>query len=302
MRLPPICHHRATSYWLHLLSVVYGYGMDPLHLQSTIQLSSGQSMPRLGLGVFRSGSGKGTQDAVRWALDEGYRHIDTAHIYHNERDVGIALRESGIAREEVYITTKLWNDDQGYDQALRAFERSLEQLDLSYVDLYLMHWPVPERRRDSWRAMETLLADGRCRAIGVSNFMVDHIDSLLEYAEVLPAVNQIELSPYLQQVDVVARCQELNICVEAYSPLTKGRRLDDPRLMAVATDVGRSAAQVLIRWSLQKGYVVIPKSANQKRIRENAQVFDFALNEDQMAILDSLEENLHTAWDPSNPP
>jgi diketogulonate reductase-like aldo/keto reductase len=273
--------------------------MDPT---STLTLNDARAIPRLGLGVFRSGAGKATQDAVRWALEAGYRHIDTAHIYGNEADVGKALRASGLPREQVFVTTKLWNDDQGYEQTLRAFDMSLATLGTDYVDLYLMHWPVPERRLHSWRAMEQLVERGHCRSIGVSNFVVRHLKELLHVGNVVPAVNQIELHPFLQQPETVAFCRANAIAVEAYSPLTKGRRLDHPALGAVAREVGRSPAQVLIRWSLQHGFVVLPKSAKRARVLENAAVFDFELGPDQLARLDALDENLHTAWDPTDAP
>jgi diketogulonate reductase-like aldo/keto reductase len=272
-----------------------------MHLDSPVRtLHNGVSIPLLGLGVFRAGGA--TREAVLAALAAGYRHVDTARIYRNEADVGAALRESGLPRRDVFVTTKLWNDDQGEEATLRACEASLMDLGLDYVDLYLVHWPVPERRRASWRSMERLLREGRCRAIGVSNYMVRHLDELVRDGGVVPAVNQIELHPFLQQRAVVARCEALGIAVEAYSPLTKGRRLDDPRLAEIARELGRSSAQVLLRWSLQKGYVVVAKSANAERIRENAEALGLQLDDGQMARLDALEEGLHTAWDPTDVP
>lgn len=276
--------------------------MSRMDITSTIPLRNGIDIPRFGLGVFRAGGGKPTQDAVRWALEAGYRHVDTARIYRNEEDVGAALAESGVPREEVFVTTKLWNDDQGYDEALRAFDASLEALRLETVDLYLMHWPVADKRLDSWRAMEKVHRDGRARAIGVSNFMPRHLEELFGAAEIPPAVNQIELHPFGQQREAVRWCREHDVVVEAYSPVTKGQRLDDPKLVAIAERVGRSPAQVLIRWSLQRDFVVIPKSSNKERIAENAAVFDFSLDEATMAELDGLEEGLHLAWDPSDAP
>jgi diketogulonate reductase-like aldo/keto reductase len=236
------------------------------------------------------------------ALRAGYRHVDTARIYRNEREVGEALRASGVPRAEVFVTTKLWNDDQGYDSTLRACDASLAELGLDFVDLYLMHWPVPGKRRDSWRAMEELQRQGKCKAIGVSNFMPRHLDDLVEVAKVRPSVNQIELHPFLQQRDAVRRSTELGVVVEAYSPFAKGRRLEDPRLVAIAKEVGRPTAQVLVRWSLQKGYVVLPKSANPERIASNANVFEFELSDEAMSKLDRLEEGFRSAWDPSTVP
>jgi diketogulonate reductase-like aldo/keto reductase len=239
---------------------------------------------------------------VREALRLGYRHIDTARVYGNERDVGVAMRESGVPRAQVFVTTKLWNDDQGYDSALRAFDASLSRLELEYIDLYLLHWPVPRKRLESWRALEKLLSDGRVRAIGVSNFMVRHLEELLAHAKVVPAVDQIEVSPFLQQRDVRACCAEHGIAVEAYSPLTKGKRLPHPVVADVARRVGRSSAQVLLRWGLQHGLVVLPKSTHAERLAENAAVFDFELPPDEMARLDALEEGLVTGWDPRSAP
>ena len=240
--------------------------------------------------------------APSFALTAGYRHIDTAKLYGNETDVGAAVRESPVPREQVFVTTKLWNDDQGYDRALRAFEGSFHRLDLAWIDLYLLHWPVPHKRLDSWRALETVLAEGRARAIGVSNFMVSHLEELLARAHVVPAVNQIEVSPFLQHRDVRSFCARHGIVVEAYSPLTKGARLRDPVIVEVARRVGRSPAQVLLRWGLQQDLVVLPKSVHAARITENAALFDFELDEQAMARLDGLEEGLATGWDPRGKP
>jgi diketogulonate reductase-like aldo/keto reductase len=273
-----------------------------LHLRSTVRLNNGVEIPRFGIGVFRSPRGEETRNAVAHALAAGYRHVDTARSYNNERDVGAAIRDSGIPRSEIFVTTKLWNDDQGYDSTLRACERSLKELGLDYVDLYLEHWPVPGRRLDSWRAMEKLLADGKCRAIGVSNFMRRHLEELLQHAKVVPAVNQVELNPFLNQEEVRRYCEARGIVVEAYSPLTKGYRLGHSLLGRIAGRYGKTPAQVLIRWCLQHGLVVIPKSIREERIRENANVFDFQISEEDMRILDGLDEDLHTGWDPTDVP
>lgn len=259
-------------------------------------------MPRLGLGVFQAERGQETREAVRAALELGYRHIDTASVYGNEADVGAAIRESGIPRSELFVTTKLWNRDQGHDEALRAFDASLARLGLGHVDLYLIHWPVPRLRLDSWRALERLLDEGRCRAIGVSNFLVRHLGELLGEARVRPHVNQVELSPFNTRAELQAFCPAQGIVLEAYSPLTKGLRLGHPVVVDLARQHGKSPAQVLIRWSLQKGFVVIPKSSQRKRIAENAAVFDFALSAADMAALDGLDEGLTTGWDPESVP
>lgn len=276
--------------------------MSTMNLQSTARLNNGVEIPWVGLGVYQAGRGGETRDAVTWALKAGYRHVDTARVYGNERDVGEALRQSGLKREDVFITTKLWNSDQGYDSTLRACERSLSELGLQSVDLYLIHWPVQGRRLDSWRAMETLLAEGKCRAIGVSNFLERHLDELMQHSKVVPAINQVEFHPFLFQKGLLDYCKRHGIVVEAYSPLTRGERLDDARLGEVARRHNKSVAQVLIRWCLQHGMVVLPKSVHEKRIRENAAVFDFELTAADMRVLDGLNEDLHTSWDPTDVP
>jgi diketogulonate reductase-like aldo/keto reductase len=265
-------------------------------------LNTSARIPTVGLGVWQSPRGETTRDAVRTALRLGYRHIDTARIYGNERDVGEGVRTSGVPREEIFVTTKLWNDDQGYESALRAFNMSLERLGLDYVDLYLIHWPVPEKRKDSWRALETIFREKRARAIGVSNFLVPHLEELLKGAEVVPAVNQIEVHPFLQHRETRAFCAKKGIVVEAYSPLTHGKRLDDPVIGEVARAAKRSNAQVLLRWGVQHGMVVLPKSVNEQRIAENANVFDFELDAAAMAKLDGLEAGAPTGWDPRGQP
>ncbi|MGE5183940.1 MAG: aldo/keto reductase [Acidobacteriota bacterium] len=267
-----------------------------------LALATGASIPQVGLGVWQSPRGAGTRDAVRTALELGYRHVDTARVYGNEADVGEGIRRSGVPREDVFVTTKLWNDDHGHDQALRALDASLARLGFDYVDLYLIHWPVPGKRRDSWRALERAFADGKARAIGVSNYMGRHLEELLGDARTAPHVDQIELSPFLQRRATVAVCREHGIVVEAYSPLTRGQRLDDPRVVAIARALGRTPAQVLLRWNLQKGNVVLPKSTHRERIAENAALFDFTLDAGAMTTLDELEEGLATGWDPGDAP
>jgi diketogulonate reductase-like aldo/keto reductase len=268
--------------------------------QPAIELRDGRAIPQLGLGVYRIRPGRETHVAVEAALAVGYRHVDTAAVYRNEADVGAAIRASGLAPESVWVTTKLANADQGAARARLAFEASLDRLGLDGVDLYLLHWPHP-RRLESWRVLEQLHEEGLARSIGVSNFLVRHLDELLAHASVPPAVNQIEVTPFLYHTreDTLRRCAEEGIAIEAYSPLTKGRRLGHPTVAAVAAEVGRTAAQVLIRWSLQKGFIVIPRSSNPARIAENAAVFDFALDDDQAAALDALDEGLTTGWDPA---
>jgi diketogulonate reductase-like aldo/keto reductase len=266
---------------------------------ATLLLNTGARIPQVGLGVWQSPRGETTQEAVSTALRLGYRHVDTARIYGNEADVGDGLRASGVPREQVFVTTKLWNADQGLEPALRAFDASLQRLRLDYVDLYLLHWPVAKLRLDSWRALERLFAEKRARAIGVSNFLKPHLDELLAHAKVVPAVNQIELTPFLQRRETVEMCQARGIVVEAYSPLTHGERLAHPVLVDVARRVARTPAQVLLRWGIQKDVVVLPKSTREARIAENAAVFDFTLDAAAMNALDALEEGLATGWDPA---
>jgi diketogulonate reductase-like aldo/keto reductase len=273
-----------------------------MNIADTITLNNFVTIPRFGLGVYQSGRGRATENAVGWALEAGYRHVDTAAMYGNEAEVGAAIKQAVAAgrlrRDQVFVTTKLWNSDHGYDAALKAFDVSYRRLGLEQIDLFLLHWPVPDGRRDSWRALERVPGDGRVRAIGVSNYMVHHLEELLRHAKVAPAVNQIELHPWCQQRDVVAFCQAHDIAVVAYSPLTKGVKLGDPQLAAVARAARRTPAQVLVRWSLQRGFVTIPKSAKRERIIENAAVFDFSLNAEQMEVLDAANEDNHVTWDP----
>lgn len=267
-----------------------------------VRLRTGALMPRVGLGVFRMGRGEATRATVQNALALGYRHVDTAYVYGNEADVAAGLEESGLPRSDVFVTTKLWNEDQGYDSALRAFDLTLSRMRLEYVDLFLLHWPVPGKRLASWRALERIHAEGLARAIGVSNFMVHHLDELIANAHVLPAVNQVEASPFLQQREVRALCHAHGIIVEAYSPLTKGARLQHPAVLRVANEIGRSSAQVLLRWGLQHGLVVLPKSTRPERLAENLAAFEFSLSPEHMATLDALEEGLVTGWDPRGQP
>ncbi|HEV2449566.1 MAG TPA: aldo/keto reductase [Thermoplasmata archaeon] len=259
-------------------------------------------MPVVGLGTWKLPAGPTTRAAVRSALDAGYRLFDTAKLYANEEDVGAALRDSGLDRAEYYVTTKLWNDDHGYEPALRAFERSRRALGLEQVDLYLIHWPVAGGRLDSWKALEHLLAEGRCRSIGVSNYTVAHLKELLAVCAVPPAVNQVEFSPFLYQRELLEFCRSNSIQLEAYSPLTRGQKFDDPTLAGIARAHSRSPAQVLVRWGLQHEVVEIPKSSRAERIGENARVFDFSLTGAEMAALDGLDRSFRTTWDPTGMP
>lgn len=262
-----------------------------------LALNDGQSIPQIGLGVWQAAHG--TREAVLTALRLGYRHIDTAYVYGNEADVGWAIRESGIPRDQIFVTTKLWNDQQGYDAARRAFQVSLRRLGLEYVDLYLLHWPVQGKRLDSWEALEELHDEGLARSIGVSNFLVPHLQELLDHCHHKPAVNQIELTPFLQRRETQALCGKHDIVLESYSPLTRGQRLGHAVVTAIAREVGRTPAQVLLRWGIQHGFVVLPKSIHAERIAENADLFGFELPAAAMAKLDALEEGFVTGWNPA---
>ncbi|GLW67658.1 oxidoreductase [Actinomadura rubrobrunea] len=265
----------------------------------TVTLNNGVEMPQLGFGVFQVPDDE-TTAAVTAALEAGYRSIDTAAIYGNEAGVGRAVAASGLPREDLFITTKLWNADQGYDATLKAFDRSLAALGLDYVDLYLIHWPSPARDlyRDTWRALERLAAEGRIRAAGVSNFQPAHLRRLMDGSSLVPAVNQIELHPGLQQRELRTLHAEHGIATEAWSPLAQGAVLDEPPLVKIAERHGKSPAQVVLRWHLQLGTIVIPKSVTPARIRENIDVFDFALSDDEMAEIAALDRGMRTGPDP----
>ena len=273
-----------------------------LTLESSITLNDGAKIPVLGLGVWQAGAGKETRKAVSAALESGYRLIDTAKLYGNERDVGAAVRESGIPRDEIFVTTKLWNSDQGFESALRAFEGSRRELGLEYVDLYLVHWPVPQLRNESWKALLKIREQGLARSIGVSNYTIPHLEELLRASPVPPSVNQVEFHPFLYQRELLEYGQKHHIQLEAYSPLTRGRHLKHPLIKEIATKHGRTPAQILIRWGLQHGLVVIPKSVRPERIRENADVFGFEIKSPDMARLDALDERSHLAWNPDDLP
>ncbi|MFE4800610.1 aldo/keto reductase [Streptomyces sp. NPDC056708] len=273
--------------------------MAPNSTIPTVTLNNGVEIPQLGFGVFQVPDAE-TTAAVASALKAGYRSIDTAAIYGNEAGVGKALAESGVPREELFITTKLWNADQGYDATLRAFDDSLAKLGLEYVDMYLIHWPTPARDlyKETWKAIEKLVADGRVRTAGVSNFQPDHLKRLIDGAELVPAVNQVELHPGLQQRELRAVHAELGIATEAWSPLAQGAVLKDEAVTSIADRHGKSPAQVVLRWHLQLGSIVIPKSVTPARIRENLDVFDFTLTDDEMAAIAGLDRDLRTGPHP----
>lgn len=264
-----------------------------------LTLQDGVRMPQLGLGVWQVPNAQAAQ-VVGEALRVGYRAVDTAAVYGNEEGVGQAIRESEVPRKEVFVTTKVWNTDQGYDATLRAMDASLKRLGMEYVDLYLIHWPVPAQDRflETWRALERLRADGKARSIGVSNFKIPHLERLLNASEVVPSVNQIELHPYLQQRDLREFHAKHGIATESWSPLAKGQILGDPVLGQIAAKHGKSPAQVVIRWHLDSGLIVIPKSATPSRLPENLAVMDFALDADDMARLAALDQGRRVGPDP----
>ncbi|MDF2000985.1 aldo/keto reductase [Peribacillus frigoritolerans] len=261
------------------------------NIGETITLHNGVKMPQLGFGVFKVKNGNETVESVKKAIEVGYRAIDTAAIYENEEGVGQAIRECGVPREELFITSKVWNTEQGYETTLKAFEDSLNRLGLEYLDLYLIHWPGKDKYLETWRALEKLYKDGKVKSIGVSNFHVHHLENLLANSEVKPVVNQIELHPLLTQVEIRDYCAKHEIKVESWSPLGRGNLLEEPTINHIAKKHGKSSAQVLIRWHLQHDLVVIPKSITPSRIKENAQVFDFSLSLNEMNQIDALNKN-----------
>lgn len=273
-----------------------------LSLKSAVIMNDGNLIPMLGIGVYEISSGGPCLRAVSDALEAGYRHIDTATSYGNESDVGRAVRESGIAREQLFVVTKLWNSDQGYASAVKACELSLSRLGLDYIDLYLIHWPEPGKRLDSWRALVDMRAQGKCKSIGVSNYTVAHLEELMRNSNVVPAVNQIEFSPFLYQRHLLEFCRAHRIQVEAYCPLTRGRKFRDSTLGMIARKHAKTPAQILLRWALQHDVVVIPRSQQRDRIEENAKLFDFALDIEDMSALDCLDQGFRVSWNPATIP
>ncbi|MBO2533432.1 Aldo/keto reductase [Planifilum fulgidum] len=270
------------------------------HISDATVLANGVNMPWLGLGVYKAKEGEEVEQAVKAALRIGYRSIDTAAFYGNEEGVGRAVRESGIPREEIFITTKVWNSDQGYERTLAAFEASLQRLGMEYVDLYLIHWPVKGKYKETWRALETLYKEGKARAIGVSNFQVHHLEDLMADAEIKPMVNQVEFHPFLTQEKLRDFCRREGIQLEAWSPLMRGEVVNVPEIVELAEKYGKTPAQIVLRWDLQHGVVTIPKSVREARIRENADLFDFELSAEDMAKLDALNRNHRFGPDPDN--
>ncbi|MBS4177556.1 aldo/keto reductase [Lederbergia citrea] len=270
------------------------------NLQDTITLHNGIKMPYVGLGVYKMEDRQEAVHAIHHAIDYGYRSIDTAHIYQNERVVGEAIKDSRVARADLFLTTKVWNYDQGYDSTLKAFEASLKGLNMDYIDLYLIHWPVKPKYLDTWRALERLYDEKLVRAIGVSNFQIHHLEDLAAHSNEKPVINQIECHPRLTQEKLREYCNEHSIAVEAWSPIAKGRLLEEPTLNHIASKHGKTSVQIILRWHLQNGTVIIPKSVREERIKENADLFDFELSLSEMNDISALNLNERIGADPDN--
>jgi methylglyoxal/glyoxal reductase len=262
-----------------------------------VTLNTGASMPLLGLGVYDMHNNEAV-NAVKHAVKTGYRLIDTAAVYGNEEQVGIAVRECDIPRNEIFVTTKVNNTHQGYDSTLKAFDESMKKLDIGYIDLFLVHWPVKVKRKETWKALERLYDEKQVKAIGVANYLLPFLKELETYANIVPAVNQVEFSPWLFLEELLNYCQGKGIVLQAYTPLVRGKKFHDPTLNAIAEKHSKSPAQVIIRWNLQLGVSPIPKSSNPIRIEENFDVFDFILDEKDMTLMNSLHENLRVVDDP----
>ncbi len=269
-----------------------------MDISSKVKLNNGVEMPWLGLGVFQSVDGNEVINAIHSALDTGYRSIDTAAVYRNEKGVGSAICESSVPRNEIFLTSKVWNSEQGYDSTKAAFEESLEKLQTDYLDLYLIHWPKGQLSLETWKAMEELYEAGRIRAIGVSNFLVHHLEDFLPHCKVIPAVNQVEFHPRLVQPELLKYCQEKGIQPEAWSPIMRGQVMEIPLLKELGEKYGKSPVQITLRWDIQKGVITIPKSVTKERIQSNADIFDFELLPEEMAQIDALDLNQRTGPHP----
>jgi diketogulonate reductase-like aldo/keto reductase len=270
----------------------------------TVKLNTGDMMPEIGFGTWKISNQNDAKKAVKTAIKVGYKLIDTAKIYGNEEGVGEGIKEGGVDRDELFVTTKLWNDDQGYESGLKAFDESLKRLGLEYVDLYLIHWPGTDRRAEAWKALQEIQIQGLAKNIGVSNYTVRHLEEVLSSSKVVPAVNQIEFHPFIyeDQKEVLEYCKKNKIVVEAYSPLARARDMENTTLHAIAVRHGKTIAQVMLRWAIQHGTVPIPKSTNPGRTKENIEVFDFDLAEEEMNTINRLSSNKRVTWDPTKLP
>lgn len=267
-------------------------------IKGTWKLRNGLEMPYFGLGVFQSGDGQEVIQAINSALETGYRHIDTASIYQNEKGVGNAVNNSEVGRENIFVTSKVWNSDQGYDTTLKAFDNSLKRLGFDYLDLFLVHWPVQGKYKETWRALEHLYNQGLVKSIGVSNFLIHHLDDLLSTAKITPMVNQVEFHPYVVQQDLLDYCAEKKIQFESWSPLMQGKILQVKELQELAVKYEKNVVQLVLRWNLQKNVIVIPKSVKKGRIESNADIFDFEISAEDISLIDSLDKNERTGAHP----
>ena len=265
--------------------------------QAYVQLNNGINMPLLGLGVYDMHAEEAVE-AVRYALQTGYRLIDTAAMYGNEKQIGEGIRQSGIPREEIFVTTKVNNTDQGYDQTLRAFDESMKALAIDSIDLYLIHWPIKNKRASTWKAIEKLYADGRVRAIGTGNYLLPFLEEMDAYATLVPAVNQIEFSPYLFLKNELDYCRQHQICLQAYTPLLRGQKFNDPRIQALGAKYNKTPAQIILRWAVQQGISTIPKSSNPERIKENFGIFDFVMSDEDILNMNGFHEGFRIVDDP----
>ena len=270
------------------------------NIQGKWQLNNGVEMPYFGLGVFQTRDGAEVKNAIHYALEAGYRHIDTAAIYNNERGVGEAIRESTIDRKDIFVTSKVWNSEQRADNTLKAFDATMERLGLDYLDLYLIHWPVVGKYKNTWKILEQLYREGRVNAIGVSNFLVHHLKDLLTEAEIVPMVNQVEFHPWLVQQELTDFCKENKIQFEAWSPLMQGHVVNVPEIKEIARNYGKTPVQLVLRWNLQKDVITIPKSVKKERIISNAEIFDFEISGDDMKKIDNLDRNKRFGAHPDN--
>lgn len=271
-----------------------------LNLKSTITMNNGIKIPRLGFGVYRAAQGDETKNAVLNALEVGYRHIDTASAYGNEESVGEAIKESGLKREEIFLTTKLFNSDMRAHRQMDAFKESLDRLKVDYVDLYLIHWPVPGVYLESWKVLEEIYNKGLAKAIGVSNFLQHHLDDVIANGSIVPAANQVEFSPLWQDNLLIQYCREKNIAFEAWGPLAAGELIGDRTTGDIGAKYGKTGSQVILRWMLQKNIIVFPKTVHKSRMIENADIFDFELSDEDMAIIDNMNRHRRTGPDPDN--